>query len=126
MATSLDPRCSVETSRVGVGSAVEVAGVLDWHSAPLLRAALASLTRPRRVLLDLTEVVRMDSSGTGEVIATTVRAGHESTGMAIVTGPATADILESVGIGDNVLLFSDRAAAYTWVSGERAGYPLGR
>lgn len=105
---------------------MEVSGVLDWHSAPLLRAALDSLRAPGRVLIDLTALQRIDSSGTGELIAAALRGEHDGSDMAIVTGDATADILESVGIGDRVLVFYDRPPAYTWVSGEKAGYPPGR
>lgn len=59
-------------------------------------------------------------------VACARRAGRQDIEMAIVTGRATADVLESVGIGDSVLVFPDRASAYAWVSGEKAGYPPGR
>lgn len=126
MTTSLDSRWIIDTSRIGAGSAVEVTGTLDWHSAPGLRAALSSVEKTRRVLIDLTDVKRIDSSGTGELIAAAVRANHTGRELGVLTGTTTADILDRVGIGDSVLLFSDRASAYTWASGERAGYPLGR
>lgn len=129
MTTGVDSSCTFETSRIGAGFAIEVTGILDWHSAPRLRAALSDLGAAagmRRVLIDLTEVTRIDSSGTGELIAAAVRSGRTGVQMAIVTGHATAEILENVGIGDYVLVFSDRASAYTWGAGERSGYPLGR
>lgn len=126
MTTSLGSRCRIVTGEVGAGSAVEVSGILDWHSAPCLRSTLSGLADGSRVLVDLAEVERIDASGTGELIAAAVRLGRTGIEMGIVTGCATADVLESVGIGDSVLVFSNRSPAYRWLSGERAGHPLGR
>lgn len=124
--TSLDPRCAIDSSPVGTGSAVEVTGILDWHSAPLLRSTLSSLPAGGRVLIDLSRVTRIDSAGTGELIAATVRARHRGVATAILSGTDTADILEQVGLGDSTLVFRDRDSAYRWVTDDEAGHLTGR
>lgn len=126
MTTSPDAGCCIDTSANAAESSIEVLGTLNWRTAPDLRSAVVQASGSKRLLIDLSEVDRMDSAGTGALIATAVRAEQAGTGLAVLTGKAVANVVDDVGIGDTVLVFSDRAAAYAWLAGERAGYPLGR
>ena len=126
MTTSPDAGCCIDTSANAAESSIEVLGTLNWRTAPDLRSAVVKASGSKRLLIDLSEVDRMDSAGTGALIATAVRAEQAGTGLAVLTGKAVANVVDDVGIGDTVLVFSDRAAAYAWLAGERAGYPLGR
>ncbi len=126
MTTSAGTACCIDTSRRGAWSSIEVVGTLNWRTTADLRSAVSRARDSKRLLIDLSEVDRMDSAGTGAVIAAARQAGQAGTDLAVLAGPAVANVVDGVGIGDAVLVFSDRAAAYAWLEDERAGYPLGR
>ncbi len=126
MTTALTQGCRIETADDGPNRIVEVTGILNWRSASALRAAVSSAAPGGRLLIDLTDVEAIDSAGTGALIAAHLRATARGTPLAVLTGDAVAVVVDGVGIGDAALVFSDRAAAFAWLSGERAGYPLGR
>ncbi|HET6965313.1 MAG TPA: STAS domain-containing protein [Acidimicrobiales bacterium] len=126
MTTALTQGCRIETATDGPNRIIEVTGTLNWRAAPALRAAVSAADPEGRLLIDLTDVAAIDSAGTGALIAAHLRAAGRGTALAVLTGDAVADVVDGVGIGDAALVFSDRAAAYAWLSGERAGYPLGR
>ncbi len=126
MTAALSGVCRIDSSTDGPNRAVEISGALDWHSAPELTHAVSSVPPGGRLLLDLAGVAAIDSAGTGALIAAHLRARRRAAYMAILAGPGCAEVVEAVGISEAVLVFSDRAAAYAWLSGERAGYPLGR
>ncbi len=126
MTTALTQGCRIETADDGPNRIVEVTGILNWRSASALRAAVSPAPPGGRLLIDLTDVEAIDSAGTGALIAAHLRATGRGTPWAVLTGDAVAGVVDGVGIGDAALVFSDRAAAYAWLSGERAGYPLGR
>lgn len=124
MTTAVAPRYCISTSRVGTNLLVEVAGSLDWRSAPEVRAATS--VPARRILLDLGGLDRMDSAGTGAVIAASLRARAAGTDLAVLTGPAVADVVEAVGLSGQVPRFCDREAARAWITGAGPDTPSGR
>ncbi|HWL94297.1 MAG TPA: STAS domain-containing protein [Phycisphaerae bacterium] len=52
------------------GTVIELAGDIDLHRAPALHAALVDVAneRPKRLILDLSQVPYMDSSGVGTLV----------------------------------------------------------
>lgn len=126
MTTALSGVCRIDTSTDGPNRAVEISGALDWHSAPELTSAVSSVPPGGRLLVDLSGVAAIDSAGTGALIAAHLRARRRAAYLAILAGRACAEVVEAVGISEAVPVFSDRSAAYSWLSGARAGYPPGR
>lgn len=63
----------VSSEAVPGGWLVEVSGEVDLHTAPQLQAVLTGLVEPARpgesVVVDLTGVAFMDSTGLGELVA---------------------------------------------------------
>ena len=59
-----------EVRRLGEATVVVLQGDVDLHHSPDLHARLVEIAaqRPRRLLLDLTEVPYMDSSGVGTLV----------------------------------------------------------
>lgn len=126
MTTTLSGVCRIDTLTDGPNQAVEISGALDWHSAPELTSAVSSVPPGGRLLLDLTGVAAIDSAGTGALIAAHLRVRRQAAHLAILTGRACAEVVEAVGISEAMPVFSERAGAYAWLSGARAGYPPGR
>ncbi len=61
---------TVRTSHVGSCAVVAVSGEVDLYSAPTVREALeAHLLDERRLVLDLTDVTFLDSTGLGMLVS---------------------------------------------------------
>jgi anti-sigma B factor antagonist len=104
---------SVAVSAADFGTLVEVAGEVDIATSPRLRAALAE--RPPTgglLLVDLTDVTFMDSSGLSVVLTLqrdTTAAGDR---LAIVCPPGPVRLLfEVTGVDAELPLYATRAAA---------------
>jgi anti-sigma B factor antagonist len=100
-------------SATDFGTLVEVTGEVDIATSPRLRAALAE--RPRTgglLVVDLTTVAFMDSSGLSVVLALqhdTTAAGER---LAIVCPPGPVRLLfEVTGVDTELPLYATRAAA---------------
>jgi anti-sigma B factor antagonist len=77
----------LETRDAGV--VIELAGELDLATAPLVEEALADVetTRPQLLVLDLSGLTFMDSTGLRIVLAADAAARREARRLAVVRGP---------------------------------------
>jgi anti-anti-sigma factor len=104
---------AVQVSAAGFGTLVEVTGEVDIATSPRLRAALEE--RPRaegRVVLDLTGVTFMDSSGLSVVLSLQRDAAATGERLAVVCPPGPARLLfEVTGVDAELRLFATRDAA---------------
>jgi anti-sigma B factor antagonist len=80
---------SMELRRMGEWTVVSVEGELDLYTAPQLRDAVMDAVEDgsERVVLDLTKVPFMDSSGLGVVVACLKRLRESGGDLALVTPP---------------------------------------
>lgn len=60
----------ITSRQLGDGSVLKVEGEVDLRTSPLLRNAAVEILaqRPARLIIDLTEVAYMDSSGVGTMV----------------------------------------------------------
>jgi anti-sigma B factor antagonist len=104
---------SVVTSPIGDGLVVEVTGEVDIATAPRLREALEQ--RPAaggRLVVDLTGVTFMDSSGLGILLNLQRDVGDAGGRLAVVCPPGPARLLlEVTGLDSELPLFATRAEA---------------
>ena len=94
---------------------VEVAGELDLHSAPQLRAELTRAiesSAPPRVIVDLSGVTFLDSTGVGVLVGALKRA-READGKLHFCNPQprVCRVFEITGLVGVLPLFSTREAA---------------
>ena len=109
----------VMTDKVPGGWLVEVSGEIDLHTAPALRAALDSVVAEAAaaspggadVLVDLSGVGFMDSTGLGELVG-----AHKALGRAggrlhlVVTSDRVARLLSLTGLDEVLDVHRDRDA----------------
>jgi anti-sigma B factor antagonist len=92
------------------------AGELDLHAsralAPELDAAAAQ-TDERGLLVDLSEVTFIDSTGLGALVQAHRRLGRQGRAMAVVApkGSAAAVLLDLSGLRGHMAVFESRQAA---------------
>ena len=103
----------IETS-AGGSSVVVLSGELDLSTIPRMESALLEqITQRAAVLVDLTELSFIDSSGIGVLI----RAFRASNGnpMHVLVGPGSQveRVFQIAGIADAMPVFSDRGLALT-------------
>lgn len=108
----------VTTDTVVGGYAVEVSGEVDLHTAPRLRTALdeavasaAGSADPSTVLVDLSGVGFMDSTGLGELVAAhkaLARAGRHL--HVVVANARVSRLLSLTGLDDVLVVHDDRAS----------------
>lgn len=81
----------LESSTKGDWSVVAVRGEIDLHTAPQLRERLVALVEDgaSRVVVDLTEVGFMDSSGLGVLVGLLKRVRESGGQLAVVCGEGT-------------------------------------
>ena len=84
-ASALRTRFDVEAERVGDTTVLRLQGELDLATAPRLRRMLGAVldSRPAVVVLDLTDLTFVDTSGVRVVRAACVRAGVEGCSFAL-------------------------------------------
>jgi anti-sigma B factor antagonist len=89
-------------------------GALDLHNSPEMRVALRALIdkKPKRLVVDLSKVPYVDSSGLAVLIGAMQSLEHEGgIFMLAETQPAVRLILESARLDQYFLLFSTVDAA---------------
>jgi anti-sigma B factor antagonist len=104
---------AVEVSAADFGTLVAVTGEVDIATSPQLRAALAA--RPRTgdlLVLDLTGVAFLDSSGLSVVLTLQRETAEAGERLAIVCPPGPARLLfEVTGVDAELPLYTTRDAA---------------
>ncbi len=100
----------------GAVTLVEIGGEIDLHSAPQLRAALSKTSEvpPSRVVIDLSEVTFIDSTGIGVLVGALKRA-REGGGALHFCGVQSRvrRVFEITGLLRLLPLFDTREAALT-------------
>lgn len=104
---------SAGTSAIGDGLVVEVTGEVDLATAPRLREAFQQ--RPAAgglMVVDLTRVTFMDSSGLSVLLNLHREIGDAGARLAVVCPPGPARLLlEVTGLDSELPLFATRAEA---------------
>ncbi|MFG2307227.1 STAS domain-containing protein [Streptomyces sp. NPDC048566] len=112
---------SIETTPCGDGVVlVAVAGELDVETAPALRNRLADLVREghRHLLLDLSEVPFMDSSGINALLMAHDEAGRAGGGICLVSpAPVVRRVLDLTGVSLTIASLDGVEAALAHVGG---------
>ncbi len=108
----MDLRTRVRTQ--GEATILEVGGEMDLHSAPQLRAALADITQSKqaRIVVDLSEVMFVDSTGVGALVGALKRA-REAGGALHFCGaqPRVRRVFEITGLLGAMPIFDSREEA---------------
>jgi anti-sigma B factor antagonist len=107
-------RLGVSIERAGTNiSVVALSGELDLSTIPLLeQRLLAELRAKRNVVVDLSELSFIDSSGIGLLIQAFRAAGDERAMHTVFTEGSQVDrVFELTGIGAALPLFVDREEA---------------
>ena len=103
-----------ETSERGDGYLVELSGELDISSAASVESRLMELEKrePKRLILDLTRVCFIDSTGLSMIINADGRARKRGSRLTIVSGEGVPRrILRTVGLEDRLDVISEPPAA---------------
>ena len=90
----------VSTERHGDAAVVTVAGEVDAHTAGAVRTAVEAAIGPQaRVVVDLTDVSFLDSTGLG-VFVTALKHLHEQQGSLdlVITSPRVLKVFELTGL----------------------------
>jgi len=114
------PPLEVDVSATGYGAIVTIAGELDLATAPRVRAALASeaVERAEAVVVDLTAVTFMDSSGPGELLTFDRDMGVRRRRLTIACPEGAARLLLDVtGVAEQLALHPSRADAEAAAAG---------
>jgi anti-anti-sigma factor len=121
----MDPRFEVAVQRSSATAVIRIAGELDIASAPELGELLRSLERPcDRVILDLSELAFMDS--TGLTLAVIEHRRAETDGFQFVLAGATGPVLRALrlaGLDAQLNLAPDVASALPDGTGPRPDPP---
>jgi anti-sigma B factor antagonist len=106
---------AVDASAADFGTLVDVAGEVDIATSSKLRAALAA--RPRTgglLVMDLTAVTFLDSSGLSVILDLQREAAAAGEQLAVVCPPGAARLLfEVAGVDTELPLYATRDAALT-------------
>lgn len=107
---------------VGEATVVEVRGEIDLHWAPQLRAALikAAQVESPRVVVDLSEVSFLDSTGIGVLVGALKRV-REKGGVLHFCGAASRvrRVFEITGLMQALPIFESREAALAALATEK-------
>jgi anti-sigma B factor antagonist len=106
-----------------VGAAtVALSGELDVATVPKLEAALLEQLRQRpAVVIDLSELSFIDSSGIGALLQAKRTADGVLRGVVVLDGSQVDRIFGVAGIAEALPLFSSRQAALDAIRGARPG-----
>jgi len=102
------------TGQFGVFVVVSTAGEIDLASAPTLDGALAQVVESGRVdvVVDLTLVTFLDSSGLGVLVKYFKRVGSAGGQLRlVVTNPAVRQVLELTGLHSVFAVYDDLDSA---------------
>jgi len=97
---SASPNVSVATEERGDVVVISVGGEVDAHTAPAVREAVEDRIRPGvRVVVDLTDVTFLDSTGLG-VLVTSLKRLREVDGSLdlVVTSPRVLKVFTLTGL----------------------------
>jgi len=113
----------VSTDPIPGGRLVEVSGEVDLHTAPQLRAALSlaidQADASSAVLVDLSRVSFIDSTGLGELVAAHKALQAHDASLHLVAGhDRVRRLLALTGLDEVLSVHPDRAAALLAVAGE--------
>lgn len=102
---------------------VAVAGEVDLHSVPRLRSAMEDAearvaSGGRVVLVDLSEVEFMDSSGLGVLIGRHRELAESGGELRVIAGEAAMKILRLTSLNTVFSIYDSRGEALTGGSGE--------
>jgi anti-sigma B factor antagonist len=120
------PRFRVDRRDLEAGFCIlAVEGEVDLATAPVLRSALVELSEreTRRIVIDLSEVTYMDSTGLGVLVGAQRRL--PAGGMIVVAGaqPAVRDLFALTGLDRNFGLFSTAEEAVVELSAAASARP---
>lgn len=102
--------CAIEQSQVGPICVVSVSGTVDMLTAPQLEAAIAVATgaaAPTAVVVDLSAVDFLASSGMGVLVAAHAELSPTVRLVVVADGPATSRPLKLVGVADLIDMFAN-------------------
>jgi anti-sigma B factor antagonist len=109
-------------SSSGDVSTVSLAGELDLSTIPRMEVPLLEQLEQRpAVLVDLSELEFIDSSGIGVLIRAFQGANGTPTGLLIAAGSAVDRTFRIAGISDALPVFTDRKHALAELSSRRNG-----
>jgi anti-sigma B factor antagonist len=107
---------SIEDRAIGEGTVLSVRGELDLYTAPALRDRVlaASDEGQRRIVIDLSGVPFMDSSGLGVIVACLKRLRESGGDLALVTAPGSppSKLLSLTGLDRAIPTFSTPDEAF--------------
>lgn len=117
--TSHSSRCTIEERRIDSVTVVVVDGIVDAITAPRLDAAIAAAaaTGPAAIVVDLSAVEFLASSGMGVLAAAHADLPPAVQLVIVADGPATSRPLKLVGIADLVAVFAALEEALAAVTG---------
>lgn len=112
----------IATDPIPGGWLVEVSGEVDLHTAPQLRAALSAAVKqasaPDAVVVDLTQVGFIDSTGLGELVGAHKACQAQGSCLHLVAGhDRVRRLLTLTGLDSVLSVHPDRAAALLAVAG---------
>jgi anti-anti-sigma factor len=110
--------CSIEERRIDGVIVVAVSGTVDAITAPQLDAAIAAAAAaaPAAIVVDLSAVDFLASSGMGVLVAAHADLPPEVRLVVVADGPATSRPLKLIGIADILGLFAELDEALLAVS----------
>ena len=110
---------TVELETRDAGVVIELAGELDLATAPIIEEAIAQAeaTRPPLLVLDLSGLTFMDSTGLRIVLAADAAARRETRRLVVVRGPDPVHRVFLMALLDRRLeIVGDREAAFDGTS----------
>jgi anti-sigma B factor antagonist len=104
---------SVNVDQSPVGRVIcRLVGELDVHAVPRFRQSLADLPSGSRVLIDVSDVAFVDSTGLGALIGGVRRARDHGGDVAVACSrPALSRLLRAIGLDRLVTISDDRGQA---------------
>lgn len=106
------PHLSIDESTIGAALVLDVAGEIDLATAPQLEAKVTEADPEGHLVLDMTNVTFMDSTGLRVLISAHERANENGGSLAIVAGEGPVTKLLSItGVDGWLSVYPNRAAA---------------
>jgi anti-sigma B factor antagonist len=110
------PTFSLHAHRRGKESFVELAGELDLLSAPQLREMLVEIFTvdlPRRLVLDLSDLIYLDSTGLSVFVTAHKRASASGIAFCLANPNASVRLLLKITALDQIFIIVDEAGPAT-------------
>lgn len=121
--TATHAGCVLNEESVGGALVIAVSGVLDVLTSPQLEASIAaSLAKfPSAIIVDLSGVEFLASSGMGVLVSARDRAGSATKFGVVADGPATSRPLKLVGLADLIGLYPSLDEAFDALADQPSG-----